>query len=400
MHRSLRLSLLLVLFLPACLPSGGGGEDVEGQQAGRRVQVETVRSMDVHRAVEAVGTLAAWDAVTLSAEVAGKVVRILADLGDPVQQGQVLVELDREKLQYRLEEQRAAYEMAVARYGAAGPEGALPDIESIPEVQRAAAELAQAERSWKRARELFQQELLPQQQRDEVETRHQSAKANYEVALKNARNRRADIDVAAANMRLAERELHDAMIRAPFDGYIEKRLVSPGQYLRVQSEVMRLVRVNPLKALAEVPERMAPWLKAGQSVELHVDAYPDRAFSGTITRISPAVNPRTRAFPLEVRVPNDNDLLKPGTFARLQITTDKVESILTLPVYALQYRYGVNRVFIVEGEQLASHEVELGDRLGDRVEVTAGISPGDLVAISEVEQLSDGLRYAPMQAGQ
>src|SRR5207302_883173 len=83
----------------------------------------------------------------------------------------------------------------------------------------------------------------------------------------------------------AERQLRDAEIRAPFDGYIQKRLVSLGEYVKVQTPVMSVVRVNPLKVTAEIPERMAPWIKIGQSVELHVDAYPDKTITGKVSRI-------------------------------------------------------------------------------------------------------------------
>ena len=88
---------------------------------------------------------------------------------------------------------------------------------------------------------------------------------------------------------------------------------------------MSVVRVDPLKVTGEIPEKMAPWIKVGQPVELHVDAYPDKAITGKMSRISPAVNTATRAFPFEALVPNDGALLKPGTFARVSIATNKVD---------------------------------------------------------------------------
>src|SRR6185295_5483864 len=100
-----------------------------------------------------------------------------------------------------------------------------------------------------------------------------------------------------------------------FDGYVQKRLVALGEYVKTQSPVMSVVRVNPLKVTAEIPERMTPWVKVGQPVQLQVDAYPDKAISGKISRISPAINTSTRAFSFEALVPNDDASLKPGTFA-------------------------------------------------------------------------------------
>ena len=100
----------------------------------------------------------------------------------------------------------------------------------------------------------------------------------------------------------------------------------------------------------------------------------DRAFTGKVTRISPAVNTGTRAFPFEAVVPNADGALKPGTFARVHVESAKVDEVLTLPYAALQYRYGVNRVFVVTGDKLEMRELQVGERLGDRIEVTAGVN--------------------------
>ena len=86
--------------------------------------------------------------------------------------------------------------------------------------------------------------------------------------------------------------------------------------------VMSIVRVDPLKVIAEIPEGLAPWVQGGQPVDLQVDAYPDRVFTGKVSRISPTVNAQTRAFPFEALVPNAEGLLKPGTFVQVKLTTE------------------------------------------------------------------------------
>ena len=103
---------------------------------------------------------------------------------------------------------------------------------------------------------------------------------------------------------------------APFDGYVQKRMISLGEFVKSQTPVMSIVRVDPLKAAAEIPEKMAPWITVGQAVALQVDAYPGKTIAGKMSRISPAVNPSSRAFPFEALVPNPDALLKPGTFVR------------------------------------------------------------------------------------
>ena len=135
---------------------------------------------------------------------------------------------------------------------------------------------------------------------------------------------------------------------------------------------------------------MAPWIASGRPVALHVDAYRDRTFTGTVTRISPVVNTATRAFPFEAVVPNADAALKPGTFARVHVESGKVDDILTLPYAALQYRYGVNRVFVINNGVLNLRELKTGDRLGDRIEVLSGVKAGEQVAVTDVDTLSEG----------
>jgi RND family efflux transporter MFP subunit len=195
-------------------------------------------------------------------------------------------------------------------------------------------------------------------------------------------------------MKLAERQLKDTEIRAPFDGFVEKRLVNLGELVKAQMPVMAIVRLDPLKVTAEIPEKMGPWIAEGRPVELHVDAYPQRTFTGRVSRISPAVSTTTRAFPFEALVPNPDAALKPGTFARVHVESGKVDEVLTLPFAALQYRYGVNRVFVVDGDRLAARELQVGERLGDRVEIVAGVKAGEQVAVTDVETLNDGLLVA------
>ncbi|HXI30881.1 MAG TPA: efflux RND transporter periplasmic adaptor subunit [Vicinamibacterales bacterium] len=372
--------------------SKGETAQARGREAGAKaVKLEVVKQERVARSVDLVGTLAAVDQVTISSEADGKVSRILADLGDRVQAGQPLVLVDREKQQYNLDQQKAALARTLAQYGAPDPEH-LPDIEKTPDVQKANADLRQAKQAYDRTNELFKRALVPQQMLDDAGATLQSKQAGYDLSLQNAKNLRASIQASEASMRLADRQLRDTEIRAPFDGYVEKRLVNLGELVKTQMPVMSIVRVDPLKVVAEIPEKMAPWIRDGQQVEMHVDAYPDKAFAGKVSRISPAVNTATRAFPFEALAPNKDGLLKPGTFARVHIESGKMDDVLTLPYAVLQYRYGVNRVFVVEGDKLVAHELKIGERIGDRVEILSGVSPGDRVAANDIDKLTDGMK--------
>ena len=394
----LQVSVIIAFTASAAACDRSTSAAVAADVAPQAIAVATVEKHDVRRAIDVVGTLAADEEVTVSSEVEGRVLRIAADLGDRVTAGQPLVVLDPEKLQYRLDQQRAALGRAMARYGVADLSEALPAIERTPDVQKAAAELEQANQAFRRASELNKQQLLAQQEMDDADANLKTKKAAYESALQSARNLRADIDAEQANLKLAEAAFRDGTIRAPFDAYVQKRLVSPGEFVKTQTAVMSLVKIDPLKLTAEVPEKMAPWVKVGQSMTLAVEAMPGAGISGQIARLSPAVNPQTRAFPLEGRVPNPAGSLKPGGFARVHIVTDLVEPVLTVPASALQYRYGVNRVFVVKDGRLRATEIKIGDRVGERVEVVGGVAAGEQIAAADVEKLADGTRVTAQPA--
>jgi multidrug efflux pump subunit AcrA (membrane-fusion protein) len=392
----MRILVSGVLLLAVAAAGAGcsrGGRQAEASEADPvpTVKTEAARLHDVRREVDVVGTLAAREEVTVSAEVEGRVARLVRDLGDRVAAGDPLVVLDQEKLRYRVDEQRAALEQARARYGANG-DGNLPPLERVPEVASAAAQLADARQQLERADTLAARNLLPQSQLDSARTRLETATAAHESALASARQLRAEITARQSALAFAERELRDAVIRAPFEGFVAERLVSTGQFVRLQAPIMRIVRLHPLRLTAEVPERFAPWIETGRAMTVRADAYPDQVFQGTVVRISPAVNLRSRAFAIEGEVPNADGRLKPGTFARVRITTDHVDRALTVPAAAIQSRYGTNRVFVVREGQIAGQEVVLGDRLGGRVEVLQGLDPGATIVAADVELLTDGMK--------
>jgi len=391
-----KLSSAIAALVSLSLAAAACGRLAEGDPKGsdgnaKPVATTLVVKNSVRRSVDVVGTLAAVDQVTISSEAEGTVRAILADLGDRVAANQVLIQLDHEKQQYTYEQQQAALARALAQYGAPDADH-LPPIEQTPDVQKAKAELDQAQQGFTRAKDLSSRSLISQQTYDDARTALQSKQASYDSALQGARNLRASIQASEATMKLAGRQLRDTDIRAPFDGFVERRLVNLGELVKVQMPVMGIVKLDPLKVTAELPERMAPWIDDGRPVELRVDAYRDRTFLGKVTRISPAVNTATRAFPFEAVVPNRDAALKPGTFARVHVESGKVDDVLTLPYSALQYRYGVNRVFVVKGDRLSMRELQIGERLGDRVEIASGVHEGEPVAITDVDTLSDGAR--------
>src|SRR5262249_52429444 len=288
------------------------------------------------------------------------------------------------------DEQRAALRQIEARL--ATPEGAeLSEAREAAEVKKADADRLDAEQKYDRAKELFEQGLISKQTYDEAEARRNGARAAYDMAVQNVHNLKAQAAQRSAAVALADKKLKDTVIRAPFAGQVKERMVSPGQYVKVQTPVMVIVDNDPLRVRLKVPEKMAGWVAVGQAVKVQVEAYPDRAFDGKISRINPSVEPQTRSFEVEALLDNKSGLLKPGFFARASIASSHVDKALVVPQDALRYLYGVYKVYAVEKSALKETEVKLGAREGDEVEVVSGIKDGAQGAVAvEGQELRDG----------
>lgn len=358
------------------------------------VHLYTVAEETARRRIQAVGSLYALEESVLSSQVEGNVAAVLADVGDTVKENQPLITLDPQELQLEVDRQRGLVTQVRAQLGI-GPNDPPPtDPKKIATVQRAEADLFDADHKYSRAQQMFRDNLISQQQLDEAASRFQSTKATYTVALQEVDRLKALLVSSEASERLAEKKLNDATIRAPFPGAIKTRNVHPGEYLRVQSPVMVLVRTDRLRARLAVPERWAGWVKDGVTVDLHVEAFPGETFQGKISRINPAVAQDSRTFEAEALLVNLDGRLKPGFFLQASIPSEKEEKTIFLPERAVNYRYGVYKVFLVSGNHVLEHQIrpagQTEDERGRRFEVAEGLKPGDRVAVAITGDLHDG----------
>jgi len=358
------------------------------------VRFYTVAEETARRRIQAVGSLYALEESTLSSEVEGRVAEVLADVGDNVKQGQPLVRLDPEELQFEVERQRGIVRQVRAQLGI-GPSDPPPsDPQKIASVQRAEADLFDADQKYRRAQEMFRDNLISRQQLDEAASRYQSTKATYTVALQEVDRLKALLVSSEASEKLSEKKLNDSTIRAPFPGAIKTRDVHPGEYLRVQSPVMVLVRTDRLRARLAVPERWAAWVRDGVTIDLRVEAFPGETFHGRISRINPAVAQESRTLEAEALLVNLDARLKPGFFVQASIPSEKEEKTIFLPENAVNYRYGVYKVFLLNGNRVSERQIrpagQTEDERGRRFEVAEGLKPGDRVAVAVAGELHDG----------
>jgi membrane fusion protein, multidrug efflux system len=372
---------------------GRAAEDGRGPKA-VKAHVVPVASRSVQRTVDSVGSLFPFEEVTVGAEVEGRVAQVFVDVGDAVSRGRALVKIVPVELGLTLEQERAALEQIQTRLTTSGG-GVLKDPKEAAEVKRADADRTDAEQKYLRAKELFAQGLISRGTFDEAEARFNGARAGYDMAVQNVLTLRAQAAQRTASVALAGKKLSDTVIRAPFEGHVKDRMVSPGQYVKVQTPVMVIVDTNRLRARLKVPEKMAGWVAVGQPVKVQVEAYPDRAFEGAVSRMNPSVDPQTRSFDVEALLENRDGVLKPGFFARASIVSSRVDQALVVPQDALRYLYGVYKVYTVEQSALHETEVKLGAREGADVEIVSGLKEGAQVAVPlEGEELRDGAPVA------
>jgi len=394
MMRSYLILVCALLLFPAC-SSSVAGKRADSAAREDRVQVRAVpiKVQELRRNVESVGSLFALEEVTVSSEVEAKVDEVLVDVGDRVERGQPLVNLSTIELKLALDQQRALYQQARARLGIPPDSDDLKNVLDAAEVKKAAADLKEAEDLYMRSQMLYEKRLLPRQDFEQTEARMHAARATYDLALQSVQNLRAQLPQYKAAVELAEKKLRDAVIRAPFTGQVKEREVAPGQYLKVQTPVMVIVSIDPLRVRLKIPETMAGWIQIGDVIKISVDAYPDKTFSGKLSRINPSVDPQSRTFEVEALLQNPDGLLKPGFFVKARIPSGKVDQAMAVPQEALQYSYGVYKISLIQGDVLKETEVKVGDLSGDLVEIASGARAGDVIAVPVKGQvLKDGAK--------
>jgi RND family efflux transporter MFP subunit len=360
---------------------GGGPVDV---------RLSLVRPKQVQRVVESVGTFYPYDEVLVSAEIEGKVEQVNVDLGDTVAAGQVLVRVSDEEQRYLLLQNEAQLRQSLERLGLKEENERVGDIRETPEVRRAAADLKEATQRYERIKSLVEQGIGAKTELDAATTRFQAAQAGYDVTMNQTRNLIQEVERYKAVVELQRKKLRDTTVRAPFAGQVKDRQVSVGQFVRPNAPLLTLVKVDPVRLRIEVPERMAPWIRTGQMAEVAIEAFADRKFEGRIWRIAPTVDQTKRTFIVEALIANPGGLMKPGSYAKARIPTNRSERIMVVPARAVNYVLGSNKAYVVTGGVVEARDVKLGDRFEQDIEILEGLEEGEEVATGPLARLDTG----------
>ena len=374
-------------------PKGSAGNGTGGGKPAEEISVAVAPALrtSIPRKIEFVGSLAGAEQVTLSSEVEGTVETVRNDLGDPVRKAQVLVDLVQDEFLQRKEQARAELDQVSARLGIPpGTEGA--EIEKTSLVRKALAEFDNARKDLERRKDLAGKNLIAMKDVDDADARFLVAEANVRAAREEANNLLATLRGKRASLAIAEKKLRDTRVKSPIDGFIESRMVSTGEYVKVGTPLFRIVDDRTIRLLGEVPEFYAESLATGLPVELSVDGRPGKTYRGTLKRISPASNAANRAIQVEGGFPNAARELKSGFFGKAAILLRVDPNGVSVPKQAVVTFAGVEKVFVIDNNAARERRVKLGQDLGDRIEIVEGIAAGDRVAVSRTGKLVEGSR--------
>lgn len=386
------VSLLLIVGLAA--GCGGGAPQAAASRAAASaeataVSVRPASEATLVRSVVVTGTLAAVDQVALGFKVSGRIERVAVDLGSRVQAGQEIARLAPVDFELRIRQAEAALQQARARLGLE-PLGSTDQIdpEKTAVVRQARAVLDEARLNQSRVKTFVERGISSRAELDSADAALQVADGRYEDALEEVRNRQALLAQRRTELEQARQALLDSTLEAPFPGMIRERTVSPGQYVDAGAPIATLVRMNPLRLQADVPERDASQVKVGQDVRVRVEG-DTATYAGRVVRVSPAIDERSRSLRIEAEVGNQDGAIRPGSFATAEIIIAAETPAIVVPTSAVVTFAGVEKVLTVADGKVVEKRVELGRREGSSVEVLKGLQVGERVIV-EPGNLVDG----------
>lgn len=368
---------------PAAAKQDGAGAKGGAAQS-REVELARVRQQMLAKTINVSGTLAADEQVRVGVKVAGRLASVDVDLGSVVERGQPIARVEPTDYQLRVAQAESALAQSRALVGL-GPEEnakngeAAIDVDQTSLVQEALATLEEAQAHLSRSRSLVDQRLIPQAEFDTAKASFLRAESGVAKSRDEIRNRLATLRQRNFELRLARQQLADTIVRAPLAGTVQERIALAGEYLAAGADVATIVRVNPLRMRAEVPEREAPLVRAGQRVSVTVEGVAD-AQVGRVVRLAPALTEENRSLVIEAEIENPGTL-RPGSFARAEIHIDDADPALVVPASAVITFAGIDKVITVEKGSAIETPVTTGRRADAWIEILKGIEAGDEVVV-------------------
>ncbi len=182
-------------------------------------------------------------------------------------------------------------------------------------------------------------------------------------------------------------------VRSPLTGVVTARNYQSGD-LFAQQPILHIMQIDPLKVIVNISEQYFPYVKVGMPVSLRVDIFPDETFTGNVSLIYPALDAMTRTFKVEVKVPNAQRKLRPGMYARTEFNMGQKQGIMA-PDVAVQKQVGSSEryLYVIVGDSVVERRsIDVGRQVGDRVDILRGVNAGEQVAVTALSKLYDGAK--------
>lgn len=355
-------ALILSLLLATGLTSGCAkkAEDKKSGPPPANISVAAAQNRDVVLSERSVGEVDSAAAPKVAAEVAGRIVKVNVEIGDPVKFGQVLAELDGHDYQF-------------AKLGAQA------------EVARLEATLATQARQTERYRELVKKNFISPLAMDQTES--------LEIAT------REQLAAAQALLERADYNLKRTHIVAPVSGRVDQRMISVGDWIELGKPLFQVATSDKLRIRLPFPEGAAARIKAGQTVLLSTPAAPGETLDGRIEQIRPVVSGGSRAFDAIVEVKNPG-LWRPGASVNGEVVVETHPGAVTVPEQSVVLRPAGKVVYVLEGDQVLQHPVKTGIKRDGQVEIVEGLKAGEIVAVDGAGFLTDKAKVAVQQKGE
>ncbi len=388
------LVLLVVAFFAGYIPlqkrnSLIRGQAQEQEQALPRVEVIEVGSSSRSSELQLPGNIQAVTEAPILARADGYIKRRMVDIGDRVQAGQPVAEIEAPELDQQIRQVKANLQQAQA---------ALEQALANHEQGKSNLELARV--TAQRWGNLVAQGVVSKQDNDQYQAQYQSQIAGVQALEKAIAAQRANVAATEANLARLDEMQGYRVVKAPFAGVITLRNVDVGALVNGGSTLLyRVAQTGTLRAYVNVPQTNASSVRLGQPARLSVANLPGRFFAGTVARTSNSLDPTSRTMLVEIQVPNADGALLPGMYAEVDLSSARTNAPLLIPADALMVRSDGTQVAVVRADSTVHlQKIKVGRDYGDRLEVMSGLQPGDTVIVNPGDGAREGVKVNPVPA--
>ncbi len=366
-----------------------GSQAQEQEQALPRVEVIEVGRSSNMSELQLPGNIEAVTEAPILARADGYIKRRLVDIGDRVQAGQPVAEIEAPELDQQVIQAKANLQQVQASLD-----------QALANEQQGKANLELARVTAQRWASLVAAGVVSKQDNDQYQAQYQSQQAGVQSLEKAIAVQRANIAAAEANLARLDQMQAYRVVKAPFAGVITLRNVDVGALVNSASTLLyRIAQTGTLRTYVNVPQTNASSIHAGQPARLSVTNLPGRSFTGTVARTANSLDPTSRTMLVEVQVPNGDGALLPGMYAQVDLSSPRVNAPLLVPGDALMVRGDGTQVAVVRPDSTVHlQKIQVGRDYGDRLEVLSGLQMGDRIIANPGDSAREGAKVDPVSA--